>query len=75
MKTLSAKSFGKDFLILMMSLILFDEACAYVGLMDIDDVWFLLKNFDLAKTLLLGLGEIGKGISDTLACLSYLDEP
>ena len=31
--------------------------------------WFLLKNFDLASMLLLGLGGINKGILEMLACL------
>jgi len=39
----------------MMSLILFDEACIYISLIDIDNVQFFLKNFNLARTLLLGL--------------------
>jgi len=58
-----------------MSLILFDEAYAYVGLMGVDDIQFFLKNFNLARTLLLGLERIGKGIFDTLAYLSCLDKP
>jgi len=34
---------------------------------------FFLKNLDLVKTLLLGLGGMGRGILKILACLS-LDE-
>ena len=75
METLLAESFGKDSLILMMSLILFDEACTYVGLMGIDDVWFFLKNFNMARMLLLGLEGIRRGSFDTWAYLSCFDEP
>jgi len=31
-----------------------------------------LKYLDLAKTLLLGLGEMSKGILDILACLLFV---
>jgi len=33
------------------------------------DIWFFLKNFDLANTLLLGLGGINGGILEILAYL------
>ena len=59
----------------MISLILFDEACIYTGLIDTDNVQFFLKNFNLARILLLSLGGIREGIFNTLACLSCLDEP
>jgi len=77
LETLSVDSFKKDSLILMMSLILllFDKACTYVGLIGIDNVQFFLKNFNLAKTLLLDLGGIREGVFNTLACLSCLDKP
>ena len=75
LETLSADSFKKDSLILMISLILFDEACIYTGLIDTDNVQFFLKNFNLARILLLSLGGIREGIFNTLACLSCLDEP
>jgi len=32
--------------------------------------WFFLKNFDLTNKLLLGLGEIDRGILEISACLS-----
>ena len=34
--------------------------------------WFFLKNLDLAKTLLLGLEEIGRGTLKILTCLGSI---
>ena len=58
----------------MISLILPLEACVYNQLLELEvgfEDWFLLKFFDLASTLLLGLERIGGGILEMLACLSF----
>jgi len=66
------RQFGKMFLILIISLILSLETCAYNWLFEFEATfnnWFLLKYLDLAKTLLLSLGGIGREILDISACL------
>jgi len=58
---LSEDSFGKVFLILILPL----NAYTYNWLLELEtelEDWFFLKNFDLAKMLLLDLRGIGKEI-------------
>jgi len=51
-----------------------DDACAYVDWINENVAWFFLKNFDLAKTILLSLKEIRRGIFEILACLLGFNE-
>ena len=72
--TLLDKSLEKAFLILMISLMLSLKAYTYNQLLALEakfDNWFFLKNLNLAKILLLSLGEIGRGIHKILAYLLF----
>ena len=71
-KILSRESLIKVFLILKISLILLFDTWAYdllSALLTDSIVGLLLKNFDLAKMLLLGLGGIGREILEIFAYL------
>ena len=72
--TLLDKSLEKAFLILMISLMLSLKAYTYNQLLALEakfDNWFFLKNLNLAKILLLSLGETGRGIHKILAYLLF----
>lgn len=65
-------SFRKASLILIISLMLFLKAWVYDWFLDLGvefKTWFFLKNLDLAKMLLLGLGGIDGGILEISTCL------
>ena len=72
--TLLDKSLEKAFLILMISLMLSLKACTYNQLLALEakfNDWFFLKNLNLAKILLLSLGETGREIHKILAYLLF----